>query len=145
MLNAEVWETLLVELLKITRELQPDLIVGIEARGFLVGSALATVAKLGFVPVRKKGKLPGQVVSRGYKLEYGEDVLELQKDVLGNGTKVLIIDDLLATGGTANTCHRLVAGEGAEVIGFLFIVELTSLSGRSKLPSDIPIRAMVTY
>ena len=89
-------------------ELTPDLIVGIESRGFIVGSALATIQKLGFVPIRKKGKLPGDLLGVDYTLEYGEDRLEIQSDALQGNPRVLLVDDLLATGGTVNASTELI-------------------------------------
>ena len=113
---------------------QPDLIVGIESRGFIVGTALATVTGVGFVPVRKPGKLPGEVIGVDYSLEYGTDRLEIHSDALGEGRRVLIVDDLLATGGTAAACTELVEKAGGELCGFGFLAELAALEGRSRLP-----------
>ena len=102
------WQEVMRRLSQVCERLQPDLIVGIESRGFIVGTALATVVELGFVPVRKPGKLPGQVRGVDYALEYGTDRLEIQHDSLADGARVLIVDDLLATGGTAAACALLV-------------------------------------
>lgn len=110
-----------------------DKVVGLEARGFIIGGALAHQLSVGFVPVRKKGKLPGAVISQAYTLEYGEAVMEIHDDALTAGERVLIVDDLLATGGTAEAGIRLVERLGAEVIGCAFIIDLPDLGGRKRL------------
>ena len=109
-----------------------DYIVGPEARGFVFGSAVAYALNIGFIPVRKPGKLPGETVSFEYALEYGTDVLEICKDVLKAGDRVAIVDDLLATGGTINACAKLIESQGAEVVSMQFLMELTDLKGREK-------------
>ena len=109
-----------------------DYIVGPEARGFVFGSAVAYALNIGFIPVRKPGKLPGKTVSFEYALEYGTDVLEICKDVLKPGDRVAIVDDLLATGGTINACAKLIESQGAEVVSMQFLMELTDLKGREK-------------
>ena len=111
-----------------------DLVLGIEARGFIFAPALAYALHAGFVPIRKPGKLPGATVSVSYDLEYGKDRLEMHKDAVQPGSRVLIVDDLLATGGTAAAAARLVREAGGTVAGLGFVVELTFLSGRAKLP-----------
>ena len=116
------------------RHVQVDVVLGIEARGFIFAPALAYALGAGFVPVRKPKKLPAEVVSVAYDLEYGTDTLEMHKDAVGSGSRVLIVDDLLATGGTAAAAARLVREAGATVAGLGFVVELTFLSGRAKLP-----------
>ena len=121
------------------------MIVGIEARGFIVGSALATKQGIGFVPIRKKGKLPGETNQMSYELEYGTDSLEIQKDSLTKDSRVLIVDDLLATGGTSKAACELVDMSGGLVVGLLFVVELLSLNGRKMLPNDIPINSIIPY
>jgi len=108
-------------------------IVGIDARGFIIGGALAYEMKIGFVPVRKKGKLPPETVSENYVLEYGEDSLEILKISLDENDCVLIVDDLIATGGTAEASVKLVRGLGASVMGCAFIIDLTDLDGMDKL------------
>ena len=110
-----------------------DLVLGIEARGFIFAPALAYALNAGFVPVRKPKKLPAEVVSVTYELEYGTDTLEMHKDAVGNGSRVLIVDDLLATGGTAAAAARMVREAGGTVAGIGFVVELTFLNGRRKL------------
>lgn len=115
-----------------------DIIVGIEARGFIFGPALAYRLNAGFVPVRKPKKLPAEVARLTYDLEYGQDTLEIHKDAVKPGQKVVIVDDLLATGGTANACAQLVKSIGGDVVGLGFAVELDFLSGRDKLkPCDV--------
>jgi adenine phosphoribosyltransferase len=111
-----------------------DKVLGIEARGFIFAPALAYALGAGFVPVRKPKKLPSECVSVRYDLEYGTDCLEVHRDAVEPGERVLIVDDLLATGGTAAAASRLVAEVGGSVIGLGFVVELTFLKGRSKLP-----------
>ena len=110
-----------------------DTVLGIEARGFIFAPALAYALGAGFVPVRKPNKLPAECVSVSYDLEYGKDSLEMHKDAIGHGQNVLIVDDLLATGGTAAAAARMVADVGARVVGMGFVVELTFLQGRQKL------------
>ena len=122
----------------------PDLIVGIESRGFIVGSALATQQRMGFVPVRKKGKLPGNVVGVDYTLEYGKDRLEIQSDALQGNPRVLLIDDLLATGGTVNAASELIKKAGGQLVGCGFIIELNELNGRDNIP-NVPVRSLIRY
>jgi adenine phosphoribosyltransferase len=112
---------------------QVDVVIGIEARGFIFAPALAYALGAGFVPVRKPKKLPAESVSVTYDLEYGTDTLEMHKDALDDGKRVLIVDDLLATGGTAAATARMVTGLGGIVVGMGFVVELTFLHGRQKL------------
>ena len=118
-------------------------VVGMEARGFCFGAALAERLGAGFVPARKPGKLPGATISEEYVLEYGSGALEIHNDLLGQGHRVLIHDDVIATGGTAAAVARLVKRTGAEVVGFSFFVELTFLNGREKLPEGVPFRAVI--
>jgi adenine phosphoribosyltransferase len=113
--------------------MQIDKVVGLEARGFILGGAIAHQLALGFVPVRKKGKLPGQTISQSYKLEYGEAIMEMHEDALQPGEKVLLVDDLLATGGTAEASITLIEKLGAEIIGCAFVVDLPELGGRKLL------------
>jgi len=111
-----------------------DIVIGPESRGFIFGMPIAYTLGKGFVPVRKKGKLPGKVVSKEYALEYGSAVVEIHEDALEKGQKVVIIDDLLATGGTAKAVAELVEEMGAEVVALDFLVELDELEGRKQLP-----------
>ena len=110
-----------------------DVVLGIEARGFIFAPAMAYALGAGFVPVRKPKKLPAETVSVTYDLEYGTDTLEMHKDAVGKGARVLIVDDLLATGGTAAAAARMVESAGGQVAGLGFVVELTFLNGRAKL------------
>jgi adenine phosphoribosyltransferase len=110
-----------------------DKVAGLEARGFILGGAVAHQLSTGFVPIRKKGKLPGAVIAQAYTLEYGEAVVEVHDDALQPGEKVLLVDDLLATGGTAEAGIRLIERLGAEVVGCAFVVDLPDLGGRRKL------------
>jgi adenine phosphoribosyltransferase len=110
-----------------------DKVVGLEARGFILGGAIAHQLSVGFVPIRKKGKLPGAVISEEYQLEYGEAVVELHDDAISAGERVLLVDDLLATGGTAAAGIRLVERLGGEIVGCAFIVDLPDLGGHARL------------
>ena len=110
-----------------------DKVVGLEARGFILGGAIAHQLSVGFVPVRKKGKLPGPVISEDYQLEYGEAVVEIHDDAIAAGEKVLLVDDLLATGGTAEAGIRLIERLGGEIVGCSFIVDLPDLGGHARL------------
>ncbi len=126
------------------RDLRPEIIIGPEARGFLFGPALARELGAGFALARKPGSLPHDTVSADYSLEYGADSLELHADAFGAGARVLIHDDLLATGGTASALCRLVEQLDAEVVGFSFLIELAFLGGRERLaPRDV--RALISY
>ena len=125
--------------------LRPDLIVGIEARGFIIGAPLAQRQSLGFVPVRKPGKLPGGVIGIDYSLEYGSDRLEIQEDALSGNPRVLVVDDLLATGGTAAATGKLVEQAGGCLVGFAFVIELEGLGGRQALPAGQPVDALMRY
>lgn len=110
-----------------------DKVVGLEARGFILGGAVAHQLTTGFVPIRKKGKLPGATIAQDYKLEYGEAIMEIHDDALKPGEKVLLVDDLLATGGTAEAGIRLVERLGASVVGCAFVIDLPELGGRTRL------------
>ncbi len=123
---------------------EATVIVGPEARGFVVGSAMAYHLGLGIIPVRKPGKLPYQTVQHTYDLEYGQDTLQIHSDALGPGDRVLIVDDLLATGGTVGATMALVRKLGAEVAGAAFFIELAFLEGRRKL-GDIRVEALISY
>jgi adenine phosphoribosyltransferase len=123
---------------------QPDYIAGIESRGFMFGMPLAYKLGIGFAPVRKPGKLPAAVHSASYELEYGTDTLELHQDAFPLGSRVLIVDDLIATGGTAAATYDLVAQTGSTVVGFGFVIELVDLDGRRQLP-PVPITTLLQY
>lgn len=121
-----------------------DLVVAVESRGFIFGSVLAYKLGAGFVPVRKKGKLPYKTRSVTYDLEYGTDTLEIHEDAIRKGSRVLIVDDLLATGGTVKGVAQLVNGFNAKIIGVAFLIELTFLNGREKL-QGLPVRSVMAF
>jgi adenine phosphoribosyltransferase len=124
--------------------LKPDLVLGAEARGFWLGSAIALEAGVGFIPARRPGKLPPETVSASYVLEYGENSLELHPDLIPAGAKVVIHDDVLATGGTVEAICKLVKQLGGEVVGACFIIELTFLGGRERL-APLDLHALISY
>ena len=121
-----------------------EAIVGMESRGFIFGAALAAAVGVPFVPARKPGKLPAKTVSVEYELEYGTDTLEMHADALKKGTRTLIVDDLIATGGTAEATAKLIEEVGGVVAGHLFVIELEFLAGRKRL-GDVPVRALLKY
>ena len=125
-------------------EMRPDRIVAIESRGFILGAALADRLGVGFVPVRKKGKLPWQRVECTYDLEYGTDTVEMHADALRPGERALIVDDVIATGGTARAAGQLVRTLGAQVAGYLFLIELGFLNGRRLLEGE-DVRALIVF
>jgi adenine phosphoribosyltransferase len=122
----------------------PDYIVGPEARGFIFGPMLAAKLGAGFIPVRKPGKLPSSTIQIEYSLEYGSNILEMHDDAISPGAKIIIIDDLLATGGTVDACVKLCQQQGGEVIGNLFVIELEGLDAREKL-LPIPCESLLSY
>lgn len=126
------------------RKARIDLVVGVEARGFIFGAALAYKLNVGFVPVRKRGKLPAKTKSVTYDLEYGQDVLEMHEDAIAPGARVLIVDDLLATGGTVKAVCDLVKSEEGVIAGIAFLVELRFLKGKDKL-KDLPVYSVIKY
>ena len=140
-------EALKVSIDKIVEHLKDkdiDIVIGPEARGFIFGVPVAYALGVGFVPVRKKGKLPSETISVNYDLEYGVDVLEIHKDAIKKGQRVAIVDDLLATGGTVEAVTRLVEQVGAEVVALDFAIELTDLKGREKLKGH-EVMSLVQY
>jgi adenine phosphoribosyltransferase len=126
------------------RDWQPEYIVGMESRGFIFGAALAYELGIGFIPVRKPGKLPAAIHQIEYALEYGTDTLEIHQDAFIPGSRIAIVDDLIATGGTAAATARLLQGIGCNLVGCAFVIELDALNGRSHLP-EIPIISLVHY
>ncbi len=141
--HAEAWQATVQQLEKTLLPYRPDLLVGIESRGFLVAAPLALGMGRGFVMVRKKGKLPGPIIPYTYDLEYGTDTLEIQADAITPGRRVVVLDDLLATGGTLAATIRLCRMVGAEVVAAACIIELAFLDGRSKI--DVPFTSVVSY
>ena len=121
-----------------------DYVAGIEARGFIFGSALANALNLGFIAIRKAGKLPGEIIAQSYNLEYGESSLEMQRDAVPKGSNVLIVDDILATGGTAKSAAKLVERIGGRVVGFVFLASLEFLNGRKEI-ANYQQHTLLTY
>ena len=137
------WRETVRRLAEAIGPIQPDLLVGIESRGFLVAAPLALALGCGFVMVRKRGKLPGSTVPFTYDLEYGSDTIEIQSDAIQPGQKIVVLDDLLATGGTLNAAIQLCRKVGGEVAGAAAIIELSFLGGRSRL--DVPFQSVLAY
>jgi adenine phosphoribosyltransferase len=142
--DPEAFDFTLNQLYGFAKDLKISKVVGIESRGFIFGPLLAHKLKCGFIPVRKPGKLPAEKVSISYSLEYGEDKLEIHKDAIQPGDKVLVHDDLLATGGTMNAVCQLIENLGGEIVQVSFIIELSFLNGRDKLKS-YDVRSIVNY
>ncbi len=145
MADGKAYRFVTEEIKKLAQTLDVDVIVGPEARGFIVGCPVATALEIGFVPVRKPGKLPREVISVDYDLEYGKDTLTIHKGDIKEGQKVLIIDDLLATGGTMEATIKLIEASGAEVVGLAFIIELVELNGRKRIGNDYKIETLIKY
>ena len=143
--NPKIWQELMLPLEKLILTLKPDYIAGIESRGFIVASALAFKLELGFIPIRKANKLPGKVIGANYKLEYGENRLEIQRSSIYSNNKIIVIDDLLATGGTASAAGSLIRNAGGDLIAYAFLVELTELYGRNKLEPNIIVKSLIKY
>lgn len=141
--DADAWQVTTGRLAKAVSTHLPDVLAGIESRGFLVAAPLALKLGLGFTMVRKKGKLPGPTIPLEYELEYGTDVIEIQEDAVKPGQRVVLLDDLLATGGTMAAAVALFRKVGAEVVGGACIIELNFLNGRKNL--DIPFTSLINY
>ena len=141
--NAEAWAETVSRLTQWVEPFEPELLVGIESRGFLVAAPLAYNLGCGFIMVRKKGKLPGSTIPYTYDLEYGNDTVEVQADALKPGQRIVVLDDLLATGGTLAAAIRLLRNVGAEVAAAACIIELGFLKGRDRL--DVPFNALISY
>ena len=144
LLHPAALDTAVDSLAQLVRPAEVDFVVAAEARGFILGAALARELGAGFVPARKPGKLPAQTITAEYALEYGIDALEVHADALAGGARVLIHDDLLATGGTAGALCDLVAALGADIVGCAFLVELSFLHGRHRLAPH-PVHALIEY
>lgn len=128
------------------REVPVDAVAGIEARGFILGGAIADKLGCGFIPVRKKGKLPWKTIGQEYTLEYGVDVIEIHEDAVATGERVLIVDDLIATGGTAEAAVKLLRQSGGDVVGATFVIDLPDLGGAKRLEAlNIPWRAVMAF
>lgn len=144
--HADAWSVAMGRLARDVRKFQPDILAGIESRGFLVAAPLALKLGCGFVMLRKKGKLPGRTIRHEYALEYGTDTIEIQEDAIQPGQRVVILDDLLATGGTMAAGIHLLRKNGANVTGAASIIELTFLPGRQRLDElEVPFTSLVAY
>ncbi|MGQ0631749.1 MAG: adenine phosphoribosyltransferase [Sporichthyaceae bacterium] len=141
--DGPAFAALVSELTEAARASRPEVIVAVEARGFIVGAPLALALGAGFVPVRKPGKLPAATRSVAYALEYGEAVLHMHLDAIIPGARVLIVDDVLATGGTLAAAHHLVTDAGGEAVGALVLLEITALGGRARV-ADLQVTALAT-
>jgi len=142
--NPDAWSVAMGRMANIVSRHQPDILAGLDARGFLVAAPLALKLGCGFTMVRKAGKLPGETISYDYDLEYGSNTVEIQKDCVKPGQRVVILDDLLATGGTLEAAIKLFENVGAEVVGTACIIELNFLNGRERL-GGIPFDTLVSY
>ncbi len=142
--HPDAWQVAMGRLATIIRRYQPDILAGIESRGFLVAAPLALKMGCGFIMIRKPGKLPGRTISHEYELEYGSDTISIQEDAIEPGQRVVILDDLLATGGTLAASISLLRKVGAEVVGSACIIELDFLGGRAKL-DGVPFDTLVSY
>ncbi|WP_377807498.1 adenine phosphoribosyltransferase [Azospirillum sp. A29] len=141
--NGAAWKAAIDALAEAVRPHKPDLLVGIESRGFLVAAPLALTLGIGFIMVRKHGKLPGDKIAHSYDLEYGTDTIEVQADAVKPGQRVVVLDDLLATGGTMAAAISLLRQVGADVRAAAFLVELTFLNGHSRI--DVPSLSLMAY
>jgi adenine phosphoribosyltransferase len=141
--HPQAWRAMIEAMAEAVRPFRPDLLVGIESRGFLVAAPLAYALGCGFAMVRKKGKLPGPTARHTYDLEYGSDTIELQQDAVAAGQRVVVLDDLIATGGTLQAAIELVRRQGGTVAAAACIIELTFLGGRDKL--GVPLTTMIAY
>ena len=141
--DADAWQVAMGRMARVVRPHMPDLLAGIESRGFLIAAPLALKLGCGFMMIRKPGKLPGATVGENYALEYGTDRVEIQSDAVSPGLRVVVVDDLLATGGTLAAGIRLLRRQGAIVPAVAALIELTFLNGRSKL--DVPVESLVAY
>jgi adenine phosphoribosyltransferase len=144
--NARAFRRAVDELVQPWAGSKIDKVAGIEARGFILGGAVAHQVSAGFIPIRKKGKLPYKRVTIGYSLEYGMDEMEMHEDALEKGDRVILVDDLIATGGTAEGAVKLLRQLGADVLAACFIIDLPDLGGADKLRKlDVPVRTLITF
>lgn len=142
--NADAWQVAMGRLARIVSQKQPDILAGIESRGFLVAAPLALKLGLGFTMIRKPGKLPGKTISYDYDLEYGTDTLQIQEGAIEPGQRVVILDDLLATGGTLEASAALINKVGGDIVGAACIIELKFLNGRDRL-KGLPFESLISY
>ena len=142
--NPEAWQIAISRLTRIVSLHQPEILIGIESRGFLVASPIACRLGVGFAMIRKKGKLPGQVVSHEYDLEYGSDTIQIQSDAIKPRQRVVILDDILATGGTLAASTKLIEKVGSLPVAAAGLIELTFLNGRQR-NQDLPFEALITF
>ena len=144
--NAQAFRRAVDELVQPWAGSKIDKVAGIEARGFILGGAVAHQLSAGFVPIRKKGKLPHETVRIAYSLEYGVDEMEMHKDAVAKGDKVILVDDLIATGGTAEGAVKLLQQMGADVVAACFVIDLPELGGRKKIEAlGVPVRTLIEY
>jgi adenine phosphoribosyltransferase len=137
------WRAAIDQLAVMVSAHQPDRLVGIESRGFIVAAPIAVQLRIGFGMVRKRGKLPGSVVTHAYSLEYGMDTIEISADLIPSGSRVVVVDDLIATGGTAAATVELLRKIEVQPVAAVFLIELTKLTGRAKL--DVPVETLLKY
>jgi adenine phosphoribosyltransferase len=143
--DADLFRSVVDALAEEAEDARPSKIVGIDARGFLFGAAVAYRLGVGLVPVRKRGKLPYKTIGSSYELEYGDAAMEMHIDAIERGERVVLVDDLLATGGTSGAAVDLIQKIGGSVGSALFVIELAFLNGRRKLPPDVPVRSLISY
>lgn len=144
--NASAFRRAVDELVQPWAGTKVDKVAGIEARGFILGGAVAHQLSIGFIPIRKKGKLPHKVVTIGYSLEYGIDEMEMHEDALAAGEKIILVDDLIATGGTATAAVRLLQQLDAEVVAACFVIDLPELGGAKKIEAlGVPVHTLITF
>jgi adenine phosphoribosyltransferase len=143
--DADLFRSVVDALAEEAEDAKPSKIVGIDARGFLFGAAVAYRLGVGLVPVRKRGKLPYKTIGSTYELEYGDAAMEMHVDAIEKGERVVMVDDLLATGGTSGAAVDLIQKIGGSVCSALFVIELAFLNGRGKLPPDVPVRSLISF
>jgi adenine phosphoribosyltransferase len=144
--NAHAWHLVVEELARPWRAARVDRVAGIEARGFILGGAIAHQLEAGFVPIRKKGKLPHTTVRVAYSLEYGLDEMEMHRDAVSPGERIVLVDDLIATGGTAEAAVKLLRSLGASILAACFIIDLPELGGSARLRAlEVPVRTLVAF
>ena len=142
--NPDAFDWAISEMVGIAKDLKPDVIVGIESRGFIFAIPISMNLSLPFVPVRKKGKLPYKTLSASYELEYGEDKLEIHNDALSSGSRVLIVDDLIATGGTIKACSELVGALGGNIVGVVTLIDLVDVRDEGCI-SGLSVKSLLNY